>query len=270
MKFDTWDKPNWCPGCGNYGILAAVKQALLELNLEPNQVAITGGIGCSSKLPQWVRANAFCGLHGRPVALAVGIKLAKPDLVVIADGGDGDGYGEGTNHFIHLCKNNVDITYLVHDNKVYSLTKGQTSPTSDKGFISKTTPWGAQRPLNPIAVAIAAGATFVARGFAGDIPNLKEIIKQAILHKGASIVDILQPCVVFNHVNTYDWYRDRIYYLKKPFKTREQAYKRSLEWGDKIPLGVFYKEDFQTLNDLVPRPGKVKKRNISKLLKDLE
>ena len=268
MSLETWDKPNWCPGCGNYGIWSALKQALQELGLEREKVVMTGGIGCSSKIPYWINVNAFAGLHGRPLPLAIGVKLARPDLTVIASGGDGDGYGEGTNHFIHFCRTNPDVTYLVHDNKVYALTKGQASPTSDENYVSKTSPWGAARPLNPISVAIASGATFVARGFAGDVTGLKKIMKQAIRHHGAAVVDILQPCVSFNHVNTYEWYRQRVYYIK-PYKTREQAFKKSLEWGKKIPIGVFYKSKEETLGERLPKPGPVKKRSISRLFREL-
>ncbi len=268
-SLDTWDKPTWCPGCGNYGIIAAVKGALEELGLPRDKVVLTGGIGCSSKLPYWVNTNAFCGLHGRPIPLAVGIKLARPDLTVIAVGGDGDGYGEGTNHFIHLMRNNIDVTYLVHDNKLYSLTKGQASPTTDEGVVTKTTPWGAFKPLNPLAAALGAGATFVARGFAGDVAGLKDLIKRAINHRGAALVDILQPCVVFNKVNTYDWYRKRVYYLRKPFKDRVSAFKASLEWGDRIPIGVFFDVSDESLTDLLPEPGPVRVRNVDSLFKEL-
>jgi 2-oxoglutarate ferredoxin oxidoreductase subunit beta len=269
VSLNTWDQPNWCPGCGNYGIWNALKLALKELKLPREKVVMTGGIGCSSKIPYWVNVNSFCGLHGRPVALATGVKLARPDLTVIASGGDGDGYAEGTQHFIHLCKNNVDINYFVHNNQIYGLTKGQTSPTSDEGFITKTTPQGAFKALNPISTALGAGASFVARGFAGDIKNLKDLMMKAIKHKGASFLDILQPCVTFNKKNTYAWYKERVYYLKKPFKNRASAFKKSLEWGEKIPLGIFYEVKEKTLGQRLPKPSKVVKRSINKLFKEL-
>ncbi len=269
MSLETWDKPNWCPGCGNYGIWTALKKALTELGLPRDKVVMTGGIGCSSKIPYWVNVNSFCGLHGRPVALAIGVKMAKPDLTVIASGGDGDGFAEGTNHFIHLCRTNTDVNYIIHDNQIFALTKGQTSPTSDEGFISKTTPWGAVRALNPISVAIASGATFVARGYAGDVNGLKDLIKRAIKHKGASILDVLQPCVTMNKVNTYAWYQQRVYYLKKQPKSRVDAFKKSLEWGDKIPLGVFYESNEETRDDHSPKAGPVKIRDVSRLIKEL-
>jgi 2-oxoglutarate ferredoxin oxidoreductase subunit beta len=269
VSLDTWDKPNWCPGCGNYGIWNALKMAIKELGLAREKVVMTGGIGCSSKLPYWVNVNSFCGLHGRPVALATGVKLTSPGLKVIACGGDGDGYAEGVQHFIHLCKNNTDITYIVHNNQIYALTKGQASPTSDEGFITKTTPFGAFKALNPISTALGAGATFVARGFAGQIKELKDLMKQAINHKGSSFLDILQPCVTFNYKNTFKWYRDRVYYLKKPLETRTKAFQKSLEWGDKIPLGVFYKVKEKSLGQRLPSIGPVKKRNVSNLFKEL-
>ena len=269
MSLDTWDKPNWCPGCGNFGIWNALKMALKELGLPSDKVAMAGGIGCSSKIPYWVNVNSFCGLHGRPVALATGIKIARPDLTVIASGGDGDGFAEGTNHFIHFCRTNVDVNYFVHDNQIYGLTKGQTSPTSDEGFITKTTPWGAVRALNPISVAIASGATFVARGFAGDLKGLKDLMIKAIKHKGASFIDILQPCVTLNKINTYAWYKERVYEMKSVPKTRAEAYKKSLEWGNKIPLGIFYQEKDETIDEHLPSGSEVKLRNVSKLFNEL-
>ena len=210
-------KPAWCPGCGNFGILRALNKALVELEIKPPQVLLVSGIGQAGKLPHYSRGNIFNSLHGRPVPPAIGAKIANPELVVIAVSGDGDAYGEGGNHFVHAMRRNHDITYLVHNNQVYGLTKGQTSPTSDLGFVTKTTPYGASPPINPIAIAIVAGATFVARGFAGDIDHLAELIKRGIQHKGFALVDILQPCVSFNHKNTYSWYRERVYQLGEDY-----------------------------------------------------
>jgi len=269
MSLNTWDKPNWCPGCGNFGIWNALKLAIKDLGLPREKVAMTGGIGCSSKIPYWVNVNAYCGLHGRPVALATGIKLGNPELTVIACGGDGDGFAEGTNHFIHLMRTNTDITYIVHDNQIYGLTKGQTSPTSDEGFITKTTPWGSAKALNPLSTALGAGATFVARGFAGDLKELKELMKKAIKHKGAAFLQVMQPCVTFNKKNTFAWYKKRIYYLKSPLKTRAEAFKKSLEWGNKIPLGVLYQSSEKTLDEQIPEPSPVKLRDVSKLFNAL-
>ncbi|MFH0769314.1 MAG: thiamine pyrophosphate-dependent enzyme [Chloroflexota bacterium] len=207
-------KPTWCPGCGNFGILRALNQALVELKIEPYRVLLVSGIGQAGKLPHYTRGNIFNSLHGRPIPPAIGAKIANHELVVIAISGDGDAYGEGGNHFLHATRHNLDITYLVHNNQVYGLTKGQASPTSDFGFVTKTTPYGAANPINPIALAIISGASFVARSFAGDINHLSDIIKKGITNKGFSLIDILQPCVSFNHQNTFQWYRERVYKLE--------------------------------------------------------
>jgi len=247
-------EPTWCPGCGNFGILKALNKALVELEIEPHQLLLVSGIGQAGKLPHYSRGNIFNSLHGRPVPPAIGAKIANPELVVIAVSGDGDAYGEGGNHFIHAMRRNHDITYLVHNNQVYGLTKGQTSPTSDPGFVTKTTPYGASPPINPIALAIAGGATFVARGFAGDIDYLAEIIKGGIQHRGFALIDILQPCVSFNHKNTYSWYRERVYKLGEDYNPsdRSVAVEKAREWGDKIPVGVIYKVTQPTFEEQIP------------------
>jgi len=252
--------PAWCPGCGNFGILTAVKKALVELNLEPHQVLLVSGIGQAGKLPHYLKGNVFNSLHGRPVPPAVGAKLANKELTVIAISGDGDGYGEGGNHFIHAARRNHDITYLVHNNQIYGLTKGQTSPTSDIGFVTKTTPQGAPPPVNPIILAIAAGATFVARAFAGDIDYLSSIIQRGINHRGFALIDILQPCVSFNHKNTYQWYKERVYKLEQDgtyaSSDKIAAFIKAQEWGEHIPIGVFYREDRPTYESAFPALGK--------------
>ena len=273
-------KPAWCPGCGNFAILRAVNKALSDLNIEPHQVLFVSGIGQAGKLPHYSRGNIFNSLHGRPVPPACGAKLVNPALIVIAVSGDGDAYGEGGNHFLHAMRRNHDITYLVHDNQVYGLTKGQTSPTSDLGFITKTTPQGASLPLNPIGLAVIGGATFVARGYAGDVDHLADLIKQGIRHKGFSLIDILQPCVIFNHVNTFKWYAERVYRLesaKYDPTDKSQALLKALEWGDKIPIGVIYKEQRATFEELQPalrRGSPVKQKlepvNITPLLEEFK
>jgi 2-oxoglutarate ferredoxin oxidoreductase subunit beta len=247
-------KPAWCPGCGNFGILRAVNKAIEGLKLEPWQVLMVSGIGQASKLPHYTKANVFNSLHGRAVPPAIGAKLANRELVVIAMGGDGDNYGEGGNHFIHAARRNHDITLLVHDNQVYGLTKGQASPTSDEGYISKTTPYGASPPLNPVLTAIAAGASFVARGFAGDIDHLAGLITAAIRHKGFALVDILQPCVTFNHTNTFQWYKQRVYPLGDSYNPDNKlaALEKAQEWGDKIPTGIFFREERPTYEEQFP------------------
>jgi 2-oxoglutarate ferredoxin oxidoreductase subunit beta len=238
-------KPAWCPGCGNFGILRALNRALVGLDLHPFQVLMVSGIGQAGKLPHYSRANLFNSLHGRALPVAIGAKLANPELTVIVVGGDGDAYGEGGNHFVHSMRRNHDITYLVHDNQVYGLTKGQASPTSDEGFITRTTLGGASLPINPVAIAIAAGATFVARSFSADTEHLSRIIQEGIRHRGFSLIDILQPCVTFNHKNTYRWYRERVYRLEEERgydpADKRQAKVRAEEWGERIPLGVIYR-----------------------------
>ncbi len=250
----------WCPACGNFGILNAVRKALVELGVEPHQVLMISGIGQAGKLPHYIRCNIFNSLHGRPVPSAIGAKIANPDLVVIAVSGDGDAYGEGGNHFIHAMRRNHDITYLVHNNQVYGLTKGQASPTSDVGFVTKTTPYGAATPMNPIALAIAAGAGFVSRGFAGDVKHLTSLIKTGITHKGFALIDILQPCVVFNYKNTYSWYRERVYKLEEESDynpgDKLAALAKAQEWVDRIPIGVIYREERPTFEEQLPALSK--------------
>jgi 2-oxoglutarate ferredoxin oxidoreductase subunit beta len=237
-------KPTWCPGCGDYGILAAVKQGLVQAGLAPHQALVVSGIGCGSKLPDYARVNGFMTLHGRPVAVATGAKLANHGLKVITVHGDGDSMGLGMGHFIHTARRNLDIVDLIQNNQIYGLTKGQYSPTSDQGFVTKTSPDGSfEKAANPLALALAAGGTFVARGFAGDTKGLAKLIAQALEHTGYALVDILQPCVTFNRKNTYDWYRERIYDLQDEGYDpgdRVAAFEKALEWGDRIPLGIFY------------------------------
>jgi len=259
--------PAWCPGCGNFAILTAVKRALVELDIEPYRVLMVSGIGQAGKLPHYTRCNVLNVLHGRTLPAAAGAKIANPELTVIAVGGDGDGYGEGGNHFLHSLRRNHDITYLVHNNQVYALTKGQASPTSDLGFVTKTTPHGAWMPLNSLAVAIAAGGSFVARGFAGDVDHLVGLIKKGMQHRGFALIDILQPCVSFNHKNTYAWYRERVYKLEDTGYdpgNRLAAFEKSQEWGDRIPTGVIYREDRATFEEQIPalKKGSLVKQKI--------
>jgi len=257
--FFSEDPIAWCPGCGNFSILKGLKQAFVELGKKPNEIAIVSGIGQAPKTPHYLKCNAFNGLHGRTLPVATGLKLANHKLTVLAEGGDGDGYGEGGNHFIHAMRRNIDITYLVHNNQVYGLTKGQTSPTSDFGFVTKTTPAGsASIPLNPLALAVAIGCCFVARGFAGDIDHLSHLIQQAIRHKGFALIDILQPCVSFNRVNTFQWYKERVYHLDEKYDRNDKiaAFSKAQEWGEKIPIGILYVSERPTLNEQIPAISK--------------
>lgn len=243
--------PIWCPGCGDYGILEALRRALAELGLPNEEVVVVSGIGCSSQLPHFMKTYGIHGIHGRAIPLAAGVKLANPKLTVIVVGGDGDGYGIGLNHMIHAARRNIDLTYIVSNNQVYGLTTGQMSPTTLRGETTKTSPEGSiEDPVNPVALALAAGATFVARGFSGDVPHLAALIKEAISHRGFALIDVLSPCVTFNKVNTYDWFRARVYKLEGHYGYLE-AYKKALEWPTldpigKIPIGLFYKAERPT------------------------
>jgi 2-oxoglutarate ferredoxin oxidoreductase subunit beta len=254
--FRTDIKPVWCPGCGNFGILTALRGALADSGLEPHQVIIVSGIGCHGAVVQYVNVNGFHSIHGRTLPVATGIHLANHELNVIAMAGDGDDYGIGMGHFIHAMRRNIDLTQIVHNNKMYSLTTGQTSPTTDKGGFTKSTPFGAiEIPVNPLTLALSSGATYISRGFAGDPQHLRKLITGGIAHKGFALVDVLQPCITFNHVNTNAFYKERVYKLEEEEDydpgDRPAAYERALEWGNRIPIGLFYKESRPTYEDEV-------------------
>ena len=232
----------WCPGCGDYGILNVRKKALAELDIAPEKLVMVSGIGQAAKIPHYLKTNFFNGLHGRALPPATAIKAANPSMTVIAESGDGDMYGEGGNHFIHTIRRNPGITNIVHNNMVYGLTKGQASPTSQLGFKTPVQVAGVMlEPFNPLAVAIALDAGFVARAFISDAEKTKEILKKAITHKGYALVDIFQPCITFNKINTWEWFKEHTYYLEDSHDPldRSAAFKRALE-TDKLPLGVFY------------------------------
>jgi 2-oxoglutarate/2-oxoacid ferredoxin oxidoreductase subunit beta len=232
----------WCPGCGDFSILKTIKETLLEMEISPKELVFVSGIGQAGKLPHYIKGNVFNGLHGRSLPAATAIKAVNPELIVINISGDGCTYGEGGNHFIHNIRRNPDITNIVHNNMVYGLTKGQASPTSQKDFNTPLQIEGVSlEPFNPLAIAIALNASFVARAFSGDIKETKEILKNAIDHRGYALVDIFQPCVTFNKVNTYQWFKNNTYYLDESHdpSDREMAFKRSIE-TEKYPLGIFY------------------------------
>ncbi|MHB9027456.1 MAG: thiamine pyrophosphate-dependent enzyme [Candidatus Latescibacterota bacterium] len=232
----------WCPGCGNFGIRKALMQVLAEMNVDLSKLVLVSGIGQAAKLTHYVNANVFNGLHGRAIPPATAIKASNPELLVIVESGDGDMYGEGGNHFMHAIRRNPDITCFVHDNMVYGLTKGQASPTSQEGFKTAMQPAGViLEPFNPLAVSIALDAPFVARAYIGDMDQTREIMKKAISHKGFALVDIFQPCVTFNKLNTFQWFKEHTYYLEEGYDPhdRTHAFQRALE-KDKLPLGVFY------------------------------
>ena len=242
----------WCPGCGNFDILKSLKSALEELGRDPHEVLMVAGIGQAAKTPQYISANSFCGLHGRAVPPAVAAKIVNPKLTVVVSSGDGDSYGEGGNHFIHNIRRNVDMAHFIHDNQVYGLTKGQASPTSNEGAVTDVQVEGSQNiPFNPVLMAIAGGAGFVARSFSGNPQHLQEMMKRAILFKGYAMVDILQPCVSFNKLNTFAWYKQRVYELDQSHDTQNRlaAMERAMEFGDRIPIGVLYERPQPTFHE---------------------
>ena len=242
-KYDI-DKTNiaWCPGCGNFGLLNILKKTLDELAINPAKLVLVSGIGQAAKLPQYLKVNYFNGLHGRALSPATAIKASNPSLTVIVESGDGDTYGEGGNHFIHTIRRNPDITNIVHNNMIYGLTKGQASPTSPIGLKTPVQVAGViLEPFNPLAVAIALNAGFVARAYLGDKEKTKEIFKEAINHKGYALVDVFQPCVTFNKLNTYQWFEENTYYLDDSHDAHDRnlAFQKATETG-KLPLGIFY------------------------------
>lgn len=255
--FETALPPTWCPGCGNHMMWRALKETLEELGLPWEQFAVVWGIGCHGNGADFLRCQGFHGLHGRALPLASGIALSNPELKVIVEMGDGDGYGIGGNHFIHSVRRNIDMTAIFHNNQIYGLTTGQASPTSDQFMTTPSTPGGViEEPVNPVGVAVAQGATFVARGFAGDVVHLKSLYRQAIEHKGFSVVDVFQPCVTWNKVNTFKWFRERVYKLEElkgyDPTSRTMAFETSMSTFHeltcapdecRVPIGVFYREE---------------------------
>ncbi len=275
---ESKNPPNWCPGCGNFSIWTAFKNAAAKKEWDNTNTVFTAGIGCHGHMVNFVKMNSLEGLHGRPVPLASAIKMTNHRLNVFVFTGDGDCLGEGGNHFIHSARRNDDITILLHDNAVYGLTVGQTSPRSSKGYQSKSTPKGnIEEPINPLQLAIASGGTFVARAYSGDIPRLTELIIEANEHKGFSLLNILQPCVTFNEQYTHGYFQKNIYQLDKSYDptNKEKAFLKAGEWGsNKIPVGVFYKKERPAHHNLIPQIKKtplvdvpLKKRDIRELLR---
>lgn len=272
--FQTPKLPTWCPGCGDFGIWTSLKSALAGLGIGTDDGLVVYGVGCHGNMYNWMKIYGFAGLHGRSLPVAQGAKLANHTMPVIAVTGDGDCLGEGGNHFLHAAKRNPNITVIIHDNQVYGLTTGQAAPTADKGLKTKSTPKGVvDSPINPITLSLTAGATFIARGFAGDQPGLTEVLKQAITHKGFSVVDVLQPCVTFNKSHSYAWYRQRVYNLAADGYTpddKAKAYMKAFEWEERIPLGVFYKEDRPTSEDAEPAIAEKPLRDLPLGVDDVE
>ena len=260
----------WCPGCGNFAILEALRKALVNIGLAPQQVLFVSGIGQAPKLPHYTHGNVLNGLHGRSLPAATGGKLANHELVVIGIDGDGGAYGEGVGHLLATMRRNINMTYMVHNNQVYGLTKGQASPTSDLGFVTKTTPLGATQPLNPLAVALASDVSFLARGFAGDIEHLSGLLRMGIEHHGFALIDILQPCVSFNHRNTFQWYRESVYKLEyESYDPSDNmaALTKAQERGNRIPIGLIYRSERTVYEDQLPALKKMAlvKQNIDPL-----
>jgi 2-oxoglutarate ferredoxin oxidoreductase subunit beta len=246
----------WCPGCGNFAILQALRKALVDLAIEPHQILFMSGIGQAPKLPHYTQGNVFNGLHGRTLPTATGAKIANHELIVIGIDGDGGAYGEGIGHLLAAMRRNVNMTYMAHNNQIYGLTKGQASPTSDIGFVTRTTPLGASQSLNPLGLALASEVSFLARGFAGDVEHLSELLRKGIEHHGFSLIDTLQPCVSFNRRNTYQWYRERVYKLEEEEGydpgDKMAAFVRAQEWGDRIPIGLIYRKERPVYEEQLP------------------
>ena len=250
-------EPAWCPGCGNFPMLKAFTQALAELDIRPEDILVLSGIGQSSKFPHYLRCNTFNGIHGRALPVATGARLANPNLKVVVTTGDGDCYGEGGNHLLATFRRNPDMTLVVHNNQVYALTKGQASPTTDQGFKTLIQPAGVPYPpLHALALAVAQDCSWVGRGFAGQTEHLTELYKQAINHRGFALLEVLQPCVSFNKVNTYQWYQSRVYRVEDgPDYDPENelwAYQKAKEWGERIPLGVIFRKPRPLLEEAFP------------------
>lgn len=274
LKDYKGDAPTWCPGCGHYSVMAGLQKALLNLGIAPHEAVIVTGIGCSSKVSEYTRTYGFHTIHGRSLPVAQGVKMARPELTVIAAGGDGDGYGIGVGHFIHAVRRNMNITYIVMDNNIYGLTKGQTSPRSAHDFITKTTVKGNKEyPVDALSTAIANGGTFVAQAFSGDIKGMTEIIEKAIQHQGFSLVNIFSPCVTYNKVNTYDFYKGHLVPVAQPLESREEAIKAVKE-HDGLVQGILFVEegrpDFQNQLgikwNMIPQEGEMDEA----MLKELE
>jgi 2-oxoglutarate ferredoxin oxidoreductase subunit beta len=245
--FNTPATNTWCPGCGNFAILMTVKQALAELEIPREEIVAVSGIGCHGKFTDYINVNGIHTIHGRVLPVATGIKIANSKLTVLGFAGDGDAFNIGIGHFPHAARRNVNMTYVIHDNLVYGLTTGQTSPTSKQGFVTKTSPRGEWSiAINPLTQALTSHASFVARTFSGEPKHMKEVLVEAIRHEGFALVDVLQPCVSFNRVNTYQFYKERVYKLEAENHNKRDwkaAYSRAEEWGEKIPIGVFYVEN---------------------------
>ncbi len=266
-------KMSWCPGCGDFQILKSLEIAAVKSGKQPNEMIVVSGIGQAAKLPHYIKTNGFNSLHGRALSSAFGLKAANHNLTVVVATGDGDCYGEGGNHFIHNLRRNIDITVIVHNNQIYGLTKGQASPTSEIGMVTAVQPKGVvSTPFRPLAVAVTHDAAFVARSFSKEIDFTANLILQGMNTPGFSLIDVLQPCVSFNKINTYKWYQERAYHLDDSHDPtdKQAAYEKAMEWGEKIPLGVLFRHSRKTFLDyfIDPDGPPLAKREVR--LKDIE
>ncbi|WP_214847930.1 2-oxoacid:ferredoxin oxidoreductase subunit beta [Exiguobacterium sp. s193] len=256
-------KPNWCPGCGDFSIQAAIQRAVANVGLEPEELALISGIGCSGRISGYINTYGFHGVHGRSLPIAQGVKMANRELTVIASGGDGDGFAIGMGHTVHAFKRNVDMTYIVMDNQIYGLTKGQTSPTSAPGFKTKSTPKGSiEKSISPVELALTAGATFVAQSFSNDLKGLTRLIEQATAHKGFAFINVFSPCVTFNKVNTYDWFKQNLTKLDEIEgydASNLDTAKRVVHEHDGLVMGLIYQDesrlDYQSQIDGYDKAG---------------
>lgn len=256
-SYESVVDPDWCPGCGDFGVLKSLKMAAGKLGIKPKDLFVVSGIGCSSNLPGFIHAYGVHSLHGRAVAVASGVKFANHDLHVVITGGDGDGYGIGIGHFIHAMRRNLDLTYIVMNNQIYGLTTGQASPTTMKEVRTKSTPRGnVEHPINPIALALVSGATYISRAFSGEPNHMADVMAGAIAHRGFALVDVFSPCVTYNMINTYPWFKQRVYKLESEtgydVTDYDRAIDKAFEWGDRIPIGLFYKADQAIYEDSEP------------------
>jgi 2-oxoglutarate ferredoxin oxidoreductase subunit beta len=274
LTLDTYksdEKPTWCPGCGDFGVLNGLYNAMRQKGLQTKDIVVVSGIGCSSRLPFFVASYGFHGVHGRAMPIATGIKVANPDLKVLAMGGDGDAFAIGGGHFVHAARRNLDICYVIMDNNIYGLTKGQTSPTSQVGFVTKTTPKGTpDRPINPLRLAIASGATFVARGFSGKPKELAELIVEGINHNGFAVIDTFSPCPTFNKVNTFKAYREEVADLPKDHNPADMH--KAIEVAssvDPMYLGVLYREQGASFEDHLASQKVGGEENAPKVMENL-
>lgn len=250
-------KPNWCPGCGDFSVQASIQRAAANVGLEPEQLAIVSGIGCSGRISGYINAYGLHGIHGRALPIAQGLKIANRELTVIASGGDGDGFAIGMGHTVHAIRRNINITYIVMDNQIYGLTKGQTSPRSATGFKTKSTPEGSiETTLSPLEIALSAGATFVAQSFSSDLKQLTSLIEEGIKHEGFSLINVFSPCVTFNKINTYDWFKENIINLETmpdyDPTNRVQAMTKIMETGGMLTGLIYQDKTKKSYEDLIP------------------